>query len=153
MATNGGFFSFKGACEGDTVINGTVVTWDANDKAAFGFLPNKTTLIGYVSNNEDFLFKSLLSGNGWLVRNGESYIHQSREFAPSYNISFIRLKAPRTAVGVMSDGSIFTSVVDGIEVNKTGLDLWEYAEILIEQGAVHAINLDGGGSTDAVLDG
>ncbi|TNV76530.1 hypothetical protein FGO68_gene16467 [Halteria grandinella] len=153
VATNAGFFSFGGGCVGDVIVNKKVVSWSGEAKAAFGILPNKTTLVGYVNNNEDFLFKSMLSGNGWLVRNGQSYVRHSKEFAPSGNNSFVRLKAPRTAVGIMKDGSIFTSVVDGIEVNHTGLDLWEYAEILIEQGAVQAINLDGGGSTDAVLDG
>ena len=42
-------------------------------------------------------------------------------------------------------------MVDGVEDLKTGLDLWEFTEILLEQGAMQAVNLDGGGSTDAVL--
>jgi exopolysaccharide biosynthesis protein len=63
------------------------------------------------------------------------------------------LKAPRTAVGLKQDGSIFIAVVDGVELLKEGLDLYEWAEILIEKGAVQAINLDGGGSTDAFLNG
>jgi len=56
-------------------------------------------------------------------------------------------------MGLLKDGSIFLAVVDGVEVLLTGLDLWEFTEILLEQGAVQAINLDGGGSTDAVLNG
>ncbi len=54
------------------------------------------------------------------------------------------------------DGSIFLSVVDGILGDKEegeGLDLYEYAEILIEKGAYNAINLDGAGSSDFVLNG
>ena len=43
------------------------------------------------------------------------------------------------------------AVVDGNEALKEGLDLYEFAEILIQKGVHHAINLDGGGSTDAVL--
>jgi exopolysaccharide biosynthesis protein len=131
-ATNAGFFSFKGGCVGDVVINNTVVSWSGEQRAGFGLLPNKTTLVGYVSQPENLFFKSMLTGVGWLVRNGKTYVGHSKEFAPLYNTSFVMLKAPRTSVGVMQDGSIFISVVDGIEVNKTGLDLWEYAEILIE---------------------
>lgn len=75
----------------------------------------------------------MLSGNGWLVRNGKDYVNKSREFESQHgDTPFVRLKAPRTAVGILKDGSVFISVVDGIEVNKTGLDLWEWAEVLIE---------------------
>lgn len=63
------------------------------------------------------------------------------------------LKAPRTAVGIKQDGSVFIAVVDGVEFLDEGLDLYEWSEILIEKGAFQAINLDGGGSTDAILNG
>lgn len=46
------------------------------------------------------------------------------------------LKAPRTAVGVKEDGSVFIAVVDGVELLNEGLDLYEWSEILIEKGAV-----------------
>ena len=51
------------------------------------------------------------------------------------------------------DGSIFLAVVDGVEVLDEGADLYEFAEILIAEGAKHAVNLDGGGSTTMVLNG
>ena len=52
-----------------------------------------------------------------------------------------------------NDGSILLMVVDGVEVLDEGFDLFEMAEVMIENGAVQAINLDGGGSSDAVLNG
>ncbi len=51
----------------------------------------------------------------------------------------------------MEDGSIFLAVVDGVEELGTGVDLYEFADILKAQGAKHAINLDGGGSTTMIL--
>ena len=51
----------------------------------------------------------------------------------------------------MQDGSIFLAVVDGIEELDIGVDLYEFAEILIGQKVKHAINLDGGGSTTMIL--
>lgn len=116
-------------------------------------MSNKTSAIGYMADNRNYSFTSLLEGNGWLIRDGESYLMKNRDFAPHHNSSFMHLKAPRTAMGLLGDGSLFLAVVDGVEVWKTGLDLWEFTEILLEQGAVQAINLDGGGSTDAVLNG
>jgi N-acetylglucosamine-1-phosphodiester alpha-N-acetylglucosaminidase len=155
LATNGGFFSFDGACEGDTIVNGTVVTWGGQDRVVFGVLPNKSSLVGYVSNATmpDYGFTSLLSGLGWLVRGGVSWVSRSHEFAPSGNSSFAAEKAPRTAVGVLADGSVALVVADGVEALLQGVDLFEFAEILIEKGVVHAVNLDGGGSSDAVLRG
>lgn len=114
------------------MINGTVVTWDAKSNVVFGYLPDRTTIVGYVNQSTDFTYTSLLSGNGWLVRDGASYVKESREFAPYGNSSFVTLKAPRTAVGVTKDGSILLVVVDGVEVLNEGPDLYEFAEILIE---------------------
>lgn len=54
----------------------------------------------------------------------------------------------------MKNGSIVLTVVNGVEADLEGLDLWEFAEVLIDEvGVWHAINLDGGGSSDAVLNG
>ena len=74
----------------------------------------------------------MISGKGWLVRNGEQYVDESKDFKNPRNNSFVLVKAPRTAVGVKSDGSIFIAVVDGVQTIKEGLDLYEWSEILIE---------------------
>jgi N-acetylglucosamine-1-phosphodiester alpha-N-acetylglucosaminidase len=158
VATNGGFFSFAGACEGDAIINGSTVIWGGEDRAVFGVVPGKkSTMIGYVSNSTvgSYGFYSLLSGLGFLVRNGANYVNSSHEFQPSPGgSSFVTEKAPRTAVGVTADGSLFLAVVDGIEVLGVGPDLYEFADILIQEvGAQAAINLDGGGSSDMTYEG
>lgn len=86
------------------------------------------------------------------MRNGFSYVEKSREFLPNpRKNSFVTLHAPRTAVGILNDGSIFLAVADGVEALDQGPDLFEFAEILQSQGATQAINLDGGGSTTMVL--
>ena len=95
-------------------------------------MPNKTIAIGYMYDDRKYTFTSLLEGLGWLIRDGKSYLEENRDFAPHYNSSFMKLKAPRTAMGLLKDGSIFLAVVDGIEAIYTGLDLWEFTEILLE---------------------
>jgi exopolysaccharide biosynthesis protein len=152
--TNAGFFSFKGACTANMIIDGKVELWENPNRTNFGVIEGeRTTVVGYVTNPEDFKFSSLVSGFGWMIRNGSVYVDHNREFPNPKNNSFVHLKAPRTAIGVKHDGSIFLSVVDGIEATGEGLDLYEYAEILREKGAYHAVNLDGGGSSDFVLNG
>jgi len=60
----------------------------------------------------------------------------------------LRTRAPRTAFGVREDGSIIAIVVDGrLAEHSVGMTLYELADEMIRQGAVFAINLDGGGSS------
>ena len=61
--------------------------------------------------------------------------------------------APRTAVGVKADGTVFFVVVDGRNkpAGMEGVTLPELAEIMYYFGAVDAFNLDGGGSSTMTL--
>ena len=60
------------------------------------------------------------------------------------------LRAPRTAIGVKHDGSVFFLAADGRQDSSIGLSLTELADLMIKEGAVWAGNLDGGGSTTVV---
>jgi hypothetical protein len=61
--------------------------------------------------------------------------------------------APRTAVGIKSDGTVFFMVVDGRnkEMGMEGVTLPELGEIMAYYGAEDAFNLDGGGSSTMAL--
>jgi exopolysaccharide biosynthesis protein len=108
----------------------------------------KTTTIGYLSEPTGFNFSSFISGAGWLLRQGASYVNKSREYSPTDG--FYTEKAPRTGVGLSKAGAVMLLVVDGIETENEGVDLFEFAEIFASKGAWNAINLDGGGSSDMV---
>lgn len=62
-------------------------------------------------------------------------------------------RAPRTAVGVKADGTVFFVTIDGRQQHNhmEGTKAAETAEIMAYFGAVDAINLDGGGSTTMAL--
>jgi hypothetical protein len=61
---------------------------------------------------------------------------------------------PRTAIGALADGRALLLVADGRRPpERVGLALDDLARLLIELGAVEAINLDGGGSTTMVVQG
>lgn len=62
-------------------------------------------------------------------------------------------RAPRTAVGIREDGSVFWLVSNGRDTddNVPGLQMLELAELMLSQGAYNAINLDGGGSSTMIV--
>lgn len=55
--------------------------------------------------------------------------------------------APRTAIGQRADGAILLVVIDGRRVTSLGATLKDVQNIMLENGAVNAINLDGGSSS------
>ena len=61
---------------------------------------------------------------------------------------------PRTGIGVTANGRILMVVVDGRQPRwSLGPSLDEFARIMRDLGAVDALNLDGGGSTEMVVNG
>ena len=60
-------------------------------------------------------------------------------------------RAPRTAIGVKKDGTVVILVADGRRTNSVGMTLDEVARYMIKLGAVSALNFDGGGSSEMVL--
>jgi hypothetical protein len=60
---------------------------------------------------------------------------------------------PRAALGLGSRGRLLAVAADGRGDDDAGLTLDELAEALVALGALHALNLDGGGSTSLVCGG
>eukprot|EP00043_Microstomoeca_roanoka_P000749 m.28896 g.28896 ORF g.28896 m.28896 type:complete len:287 (+) comp10486_c0_seq1:75-935(+) len=150
-ATNGGFFAFTPpACEGNIIIDSKTIQLPGTGNCMFGMTSKNQTITGFIDAKDisKYKFTQLLSGSGWLVRKGLSYVDKSRDISPASG--FVTEKAPRTAIGVRQDGSLISLVVDGIEATKAGPDLFEMAELLVSVGAYEAMNLDGGGSTTAI---
>ena len=85
-----------------------------------------------------------------LVKNGSVYLTSKlEEFASDIAVG----RAPRTAVGLTKEGHVLLVVVDGRQSHSIGMTLLELALFMQEQGAVHAMNLDGGGSSEMVIKG
>ena len=72
----------------------------------------------------------------------------------SFGYAFFVRGNPRTGVGIDRRGRLLIVQVDGRQENLSqGLPLKEFADVFKALGAVDAINLDGGGSSAAVLNG
>jgi len=71
-----------------------------------------------------------------------------------YPEGFAAARHPRTAAGVRADGRIVLITVDGRQPELSiGMTIAELAALLIELGAVEAVNMDGGGSTTMAVRG
>jgi len=86
-----------------------------------------------------------ISGNIFLVREGQ----RGPDPVPEKNSL-----EPRTAIGFDKEGTkLIMVVVDGRQPRfSEGLNYHELVDLLLEQGAYNAINLDGGGSTTLVAE-
>jgi exopolysaccharide biosynthesis protein len=65
--------------------------------------------------------------------------------------TFVNVISARSAIGHDKDGRVVLIRVDG-QTHVRGVNLFEFADILISKGVVNAINLDGGGSNTLVQD-
>lgn len=108
----------------------------------------KTAVIDYAKNLGNYVdaegnstIWQAAGGSQWLVRDGKDVTASA---TGSYNTD----RHSRTCVGVTAEGKVVMMVLDGRqEPFSCGGSMHELAQIMLEQGCVAAINLDGGGST------
>ncbi|MFC6261819.1 phosphodiester glycosidase family protein [Levilactobacillus fujinensis] len=140
---NADFFNMgTGEPSGNVVKDGTEIhAAKANSgEAFFGVKKNGEAMIGdqgqYDAVKGDL--QQALGGLGILVKQGVVQTGLTQ-----YGDNF----AARSAVGIRQDGTVFFVTVDGKQSPySNGMTTAELAETMKDQGAVEALNLDGGGS-------
>ncbi len=141
-AVNAGPFNMQtGGCVGSVIANGTEVQLDETSGFASWGLSTSNHVFGQVSrtNATALSLGELVSGfiGPLLVADGAT--------VPSSST----LVAPRTAIGADRDGRLLLLTVDGVEKQSLGMNITELGDAFARLGALHALNLDGGGSTSA----
>ena len=102
----------------------------------FGLKPSKT-------NGWEKVVEAV-GGGPWLVKGGKASIDAKDEgFQPGFYLS----RHPRTALGAAQDGKLVLVTVDGQQSISAGMTLAQLAEVMLSEGCIEAINLDGGDST------
>ena len=92
-----------------------------------------------------------VTGSGRLLAGGKFALDLPAEKIAA---SFSTTRHPRTAVGITAEGTLLFVTVDGRQSGLSrGASLTELAVILLAQGAVEAVNLDGGGSSACAIRG
>lgn len=149
----GGFYdpdwNSNGAIPHGTVIsNGKVVSdyMDANMGGGFiGFTKDNKLILGKISKDEAINkgYRDAIEFGPYLIVNGK------RSFIKGNGGWGI---APRTAIGQREDGIVLFLVINGRLANSIGADMIDLTDIMENYGAINAANLDGGSSSELVID-
>jgi acid phosphatase type 7 len=140
-----GFVSQTRIADGGGPIDpGTVVVTVPSTSPMVNVLPGEVvTLTTTVTPGWETVSQAV-GGREWIVRNGLTSISPHPASADEIH--------PRSAIGITIDGRLLLATVDGRETGVSeGMRLTELAELMLERGAVSAINLDGGGSSTLVV--
>lgn len=162
VAINGGFAHPETlGCYGNVVSNGHLVqkTNSFLVKAVnFGVKQDGSIAVGYIPQRL-LSFKNpfiqLVSGIGWILRNGENYVNESLKLqqCSSESLSqFANTKSARSFVGFDEEGRVHIIQVDG-RTGDWGINLHDAASLLQSFGITNAINLDGGGASTFITNG
>jgi len=161
LAINAGYFNVdNGNCIGNVVSHGAVIQTVplSEGNVNFGIKDGKYA-VGYFKPEEAQGFDTLVSGVVWLVRDGKNNVQQGWDEAnitvQTSGKKYATSLASRTAVGYDAAGRLIIVQIDGsIAVGLgRGMNMAQLADLLIQHGAVNAINLDGGGSSSMVREG
>lgn len=124
---------------GTTISDGFTFMWEDDTRPLLKFGGKRPIDIGYIDTDAAYA----VSGIRMLIEKGEILAELDNSQT-----------APRTAAGISEDGHVlYIVVVDGRQpLHSIGATSQDLAEILLENGAYFALELDGGGSSTLVIE-
>ena len=145
LAINGDYYGFRdygyvlrnGVLYRDTAAEGTDALVVYGDGTMASASQDDTT----AQQLKDAGAWQVLSFGPTLVSDGQIAVAANEEVGQSMSSN------PRTAIGMVSPLHYVVVVSDGRTGDNEGLSLYELAQVLVDNGATFAYNLDGGGST------
>lgn len=141
LATNGDYYNMQTAqpC-GYLIMEGNIIQSAGNtatEEPYFALLKNGTYVIrDYGTDCSDV--EEAISGPFYLVKDGVAQIRSDPTLAP------------RNSIGIKADGTVITFLADGRAGKSVGMTTDDVARIMVANGAVTALYLDGGGSATYV---
>lgn len=136
--------------EADIPKNGMLISFFDTKKYAGIELPVKVGDLVSLVHKPDMTGDVMAYECGsWLVRDGVAVVKDKDAW-----VGVLTNRDPRTAVGIKKDGTVLLITVDGRQAGySAGFTGKELAEYLIKCGATDAAMLDGGASTQMLLEG
>lgn len=113
---------------------------DMKLRLKFDILKGKSSITGY-----DWAYEC----GSWILKDYEIVVPDSDGW-----VGTMKTRVPRTAVGIKEDGMVLLVVVDGRQKGLSdGLTGKELGQRLLELGVKDAVNLDGGASSEMIVEG
>jgi len=149
-AVNGDFFSWSNMeTSGPFIYDGYIRKGNSPGSVRGAFGITRTGLPVFLNppagqtpvfTSGDNLLRHLVGGREWLIYNGNKITNADTSVEP------------RTTIGMREDKKVIALVVDGRQVtHSNGMSLIQLQSVYEALGAKFAFNLDGGGSTVAVV--
>ncbi len=153
---NAGFFAVtkggKGYPIGILKVSGRLVNEAYENRGCLGWNNDNDEAVFAVASEEAhswFDMNNVIQAGPLLLENGIPSMHDE-----GFNNSFISARHPRSAVGLTNKGEWVFLAVDGRNgMHSSGATISELTDILRARNIVYALNLDGGGSTEIIING
>ena len=156
-AINAGFFGTqkggKGFPIGALRVNGRNYSMPYDMRGCMAWNNDDEAMFAVAEGTEEANYWPEMSN---VIQAGPMLIDDGRpaRYEESFNSGLISARHPRSAVGLNAEGSWVFMVVDGRNgMHSSGATISELTEIMSGQGLLYALNLDGGGSTEIIIDG
>ena len=156
-AINAGYFGIikggKGYPIGALRVNGRNFSLPYDMRGCLAWNDNDEALFAVANATEEADYWPEMTN---IIQAGPLIINEGASAGEDENFSggLISARHPRSAVGLNAQGSWVFIAVDGRNgMHSSGATISEMAEILRGQGMMYALNLDGGGSTEIMIDG
>jgi Phosphodiester glycosidase/Putative Ig domain len=153
---NGGYFNTS-TCAPVSLLKhaGQLVGTNGTTRGAFGIDANGAPLIEIVPSGADWPAASEAHGGGPILASAGTPTSDSDWASEGFANAGFNGVNPRTWAGIDGSGNVLLGTVDGRRANAQGMSLGSLGSYVSsgEVGALDAVNLDGGGSSQMWIDG
>lgn len=149
---NGGFFDAKRTREhlGTFIDEGLYYTPPHSSFIDFIYYKDGTTEIKKIKGLEEIA--GLQPRTHWVIGTSWSLVQKGEiSLENTDKIDHSSWRNPRTLLGQREDGTFVLAVADGRKNTSKGLTAKQSAELMKELGCYNAVNLDGGGSSEMIV--
>jgi N-acetyl-anhydromuramyl-L-alanine amidase AmpD len=153
--TNGGFFNTDGTSEhlGTYIDEGLYHTPGSPTFIDFIYYKDGSTEIKNILGYDQAELSRLQKQSYWAIGTSWSLVQKGiKNLENQEKIDHSSSRHPRTLLGQKKDGSFLLVVVDGRNPNSRGMTASESADLMLSLGIYNAVNLDGGGSSEMIVD-
>ena len=156
-AINAGFFAVTTIGHGFPIgalkVNNELINNPYEGRGCLGWNDDDEAIFSVASQEAAYWvdMENIIQAGPLILDEGVPVYNSNNE---GFNNSLISVRHPRSAIGLNQDGQWVFMVVDGRNgFHSSGATIAELADIMRSQNVLYALNLDGGGSSEIIING